>query len=246
VQYSCINTLTCSDHKPVYAIFSTEVKRIDVKQQKKIYDNLLKESDRKKNEERPRICLLTQPPELNFGPISYYQRKTLSFEIKNEGKSISSVEIDLHINDSKLNEGQICFINNHFNSQSSMTEKNLQSVLNEWIKMNRTRIYLPKPGQIFVFEVSNNFSNTNIARLNRQKHLDDILIVKCINGNDLFVNVCCDYLPTIMGVSLKVLSFLEIDKPYIEYDSDFIKNIENEIYANESQIDKCKIKFCLF
>jgi hypothetical protein len=190
--------------RPVYAIFSTEVKRVDVKQQKKIYDNLLKESDRKKNEERPRICLLTQPPELNFGPISYYQRKTLSFEIKNEGKSISSVEIDLHINDSKLNEGQICFINNHFNSQSSMTEKNLQSVLNEWIKMNRTRIYLPKPGQIFVFEVSNNFSNTNIARLNRQKHLDDILIVKCINGNDLFRHLqSCD-------ASLLVIAQIEV------------------------------------
>lgn len=240
LQYSCINTITLSDHKPVYAMLNAEVKRIDVKKQKQIYDSLLKESDRKKNEERPRISLLTQPPELNFGPLSYYQRKCMSFEIKNDGKSAASVEIDLHINNSKLNEGQICFINNHFTSKTSLTEKKLQSVLNEWIKLKRAKFDYLKPEQTFTFEVLNNFSNTNIARLNRQKHLDDILIVKCVNGNDLFVNVCCDYLPTIIGVSLKVLSVLDNDKPYIEYESEYIKNIENEIYADENRLDICK------
>ena len=242
IQYSCINTITISDHKPVYALFNVECKRIDLKKQKKIYDNLLKESDRKKNEERPRISLLTQPPELNFGEISFYQRKELNFAIKNEGLSIASVDIESHLNGPNLFEGQICFIYNHFHdfkSPISLKPKELQ-VLNEWFKIKRTKVDLIKQGQIFVFEVFNNFSNINIARLNRQRHLDDILIVKCLNGNDLFVNVCCQFVPSIMGISLKALSLLEDNKPFTEYDAEFIQNIEKKVFDIENLLDKCK------
>jgi phosphatidylinositol-bisphosphatase len=240
IQYSCINTITISDHKPVYAIFNVDCKRIDLKMQKKIYDSLLKESDRRKNEERPRICLLTQPPEVNFGELTFYQKMFLSIEMKNEGKSIASVDTELHINGPKLTDDQIYFVNNHFGSSPSITSKKLTSLLNEWFKIKRTKIDILNPGQSFIIEITNYFSNTNIARLNSQRHLDDILIIKCLNGNDLFVNICCDYVPSIMGVSLKALSCLDNDKAFKDCEHVLIKHIESEVYKSENLIDKCK------
>lgn len=83
VQYSCINTITISDHKPVYALFDMDVKKIDEKKFNKIYDSLLKDSDRKVNDEMPRISV--ENFEYRFEDCMYYDQKSLQLSVKNEG-----------------------------------------------------------------------------------------------------------------------------------------------------------------
>jgi hypothetical protein len=82
--YSCINTITISDHKPVYSILELNVKKIDFKKKQNIYDSLLKESDRMINEKMPRIKT-ESGSELNFEECMYYDAKILHLTIKNEG-----------------------------------------------------------------------------------------------------------------------------------------------------------------
>jgi hypothetical protein len=83
LQYSSINTITISDHKPVYSIFELSVRKIDLKERQKVYDELLKESDRKVNEEMPRISV--ESFEFKFGDCMYYDAKTVYLSIKNDG-----------------------------------------------------------------------------------------------------------------------------------------------------------------
>ena len=75
IQYSCINTITISDHKPVYALFDVEIKKIDENKYNKIYDNLLKEADKRSNEEMPHISI--DKYEFDFDDCMFYDQKCL-------------------------------------------------------------------------------------------------------------------------------------------------------------------------
>lgn len=237
-QYSAINMLTISDHKPVYALFNIECKKIDEVAQKRVYDRLIKESDRKQNEERPHISLLSRVPELNFGTLTFYQTKCLSFEIENDGRTVANVDNEIHINEPRLNEDEISFINNHFSRDLSINSASLAVLFHHWFKIKPHRKDRLIPGQTFKFDVCTDFSQTNILRLNRLQHLDDFVIVKCINGNDVFVNVVCDYKPTLIGISLKALSLLDENSSFNSYDTKHVKDIEQQIMKIEESLDK--------
>jgi hypothetical protein len=82
--YSCINTITISDHKPVYSVFELCVKKIDFKKKQQIYDGLLKESDRLINENMPRIKF-EGVSDIKFGDCMFYDAKVMRLAIKNDG-----------------------------------------------------------------------------------------------------------------------------------------------------------------
>ena len=67
LKYMCVNTITISDHKPVCAVFEAHTKRIDVAERDKLIQHLIKESDRKINEEMPHIvcCVSTRHHQKN-------------------------------------------------------------------------------------------------------------------------------------------------------------------------------------
>lgn len=83
VQYSCINTITISDHKPVYALFDIEVKQIDDEKYNVIYNNLLKDSDKKINDEMPRISV--DQYFCKFLNCKFYDQNSQYLTITNEG-----------------------------------------------------------------------------------------------------------------------------------------------------------------
>ncbi len=83
IQYSCINTITISDHKPVYALFDIEVKNIDEKKFNKIYDSLLKDSDKKINDQMPRISI--DQYFLKFLNCKFYDQNSEYLVVTNEG-----------------------------------------------------------------------------------------------------------------------------------------------------------------
>ena len=83
LQYSCVNTITVSDHKPVYSTFELHVKMIDYKKRQDLFNELVRRTDRKFNEELPRISI--ESFELNFGHCMYYDAKSVDLIIKNSG-----------------------------------------------------------------------------------------------------------------------------------------------------------------
>ena len=72
------------------------------------------------------------------------------------------------------------------------------------------------------------------------KHVEDFLVIKCVNGNHLFVSMSCTYKPTIMGFSCKALSTLSDTQSFEMCDQDSLCNkIEPDIREHELHADLC-------
>uniref|UniRef100_A0A914DX46 Protein kinase domain-containing protein n=1 Tax=Acrobeloides nanus TaxID=290746 RepID=A0A914DX46_9BILA len=83
--YTSVDSVLFSDHKPVAAHFFLTVKTINQKKKNAIYEEILRESDKKANELLPQITLSST--EFNFGPVYYKQPTVLILTIRNTGKS---------------------------------------------------------------------------------------------------------------------------------------------------------------
>ncbi len=99
-QYSAINTITLSDHKPVYAVFETEIKRIDIEKYDQKYNEWLKENDRRQNDEMPHIT--SSHLDYKFNNVLFYDRKHFSFTVTNTGLRLTNVDILFHGEDKWL------------------------------------------------------------------------------------------------------------------------------------------------
>jgi hypothetical protein len=212
IQYSCINTLTISDHKPVYTLFDVQVKRIDDKKFNKIYESLLKESDKRVNEEMPRISI--EKFDFDFEKCMYYDIIKKELFIKNEGMSITNVDIQFYdehmlnaINQQKSNKESELFLNKasdfHYNFHHSISSK-----AGQWIKINPQHLERIGPSSRNRIELTTDFNQNMLERFNKKQRIEDFLIIRCLNGNDLFATISCTYKPTIIGLSLKGLSTL--------------------------------------
>lgn len=216
VQYSCINTITISDHKPVYGLFDLELKKIDLKKYMKLYDEAIKKIDRRINEEMPKISL--KDWKFDFGECYYYDVKKLQMVVKNEGLTRSKVDVSFFL-EKKENSSQ-------------------------WVNVSPHQQEIFEPGSEYIVELRTSFNYTILERIIKQRKLEDYLIVRCLNGNDLFAVVTCTYKPTIIGFSIKGLSTLGANSSIETCDQkEFIDSIENEIGEFEKNLDT-KFKEC--
>jgi phosphatidylinositol-bisphosphatase len=246
IQYSSIQTITISDHKPVYGIFNVKLKQIDEVKYRKYFDLLLKESDRKQNEDRPKIKLMSEA-EINFGRLSFYQTKTLEILVKNDGLSNVSLDTYVHFVHPRDAKSTLKFEENHFgqhksdSTQSKSHSTSISTLYNQWFKVKPYKIDSFKSNSIMNIKITVDFNQYNLHRLNRRQHLEDILVIKCLGGNDLFVNIVCDYVPTIMGVSLKGLSTLtqSFDKCNL---AELFSQTEEHIKQTEMSVDTLAIE----
>jgi phosphatidylinositol-bisphosphatase len=55
--YTSSDSVTFSDHKPVISLFNLAVKKVDKNKRMKVYDELLKETDRQANNLLPQVAL---------------------------------------------------------------------------------------------------------------------------------------------------------------------------------------------
>lgn len=85
IVYASIESISFSDHKPVVAHFHLTVKTVDQKRKAAVYEEVLRESDKKTNELLPQITLSNT--EFNFGNVYYKQPSVLILTIKNTGKT---------------------------------------------------------------------------------------------------------------------------------------------------------------
>ncbi|RMZ94501.1 Type II inositol 1-4-5-trisphosphate 5 [Brachionus plicatilis] len=212
VQYSCINTITVSDHKPVYALFDLEVKKIDQKKYMKLYEDMLKESDKRINELMPHIEL--QKFEYDFGKCYFYDVKALEMVVHNKGATRSNVDI--------------LFYENKPDAKTKFAAP--------WVTFMPQHKERLEPGKDYKIEIRTCFSPKLLPKLIGQKKLEDFLIVRCLNGNDSFATVTCDYQPTLIGVSLKALTTIKDTFENVELEQ--FEKLEEKIKLYEEISDK--------
>lgn len=204
VQYSCINTITISDHKPVYALFDIDVKKINEKAFNKIYDSLLKDSDRKLNDEMPRISI--EKYDYKFQECRFYDQKSLQLIVKNDGLTRSNVDVQFY-DPNLTSDKEFDFTTDELSSEiKNQNNRSNQQKMNQWCAINPRHKERIEPGASYKIEIITNFNINVLSRFNKNPMVDDFLILRCLNGNDIFVTLSVEYKPTIIGFSLKTLS----------------------------------------
>jgi hypothetical protein len=110
----------------------------------------------------------------------------------------------------------------------------------QWVNIHPTHRERLDVDQTYNVEVTVAFNHHLLARLNKEKKLTDFLILRCMNGNDLFATVSCVYKPTIIGFSLRALSTLnESDVSFEKCDqSELVDSVENKISVFEKNAEK--------
>uniref|UniRef100_A0A914UWS9 Inositol polyphosphate-related phosphatase domain-containing protein n=1 Tax=Plectus sambesii TaxID=2011161 RepID=A0A914UWS9_9BILA len=84
LQYRSVREVKISDHKPVVALFSVTVKKIDQTAYRKVHEEAIREGDRRANEALPAVEM--DRSEFNFGQVKFLEPKVLSLVIRNTGK----------------------------------------------------------------------------------------------------------------------------------------------------------------
>uniref|UniRef100_A0AC34EZC5 Inositol polyphosphate-related phosphatase domain-containing protein n=1 Tax=Panagrolaimus sp. ES5 TaxID=591445 RepID=A0AC34EZC5_9BILA len=84
-EYSSVEKVVFSDHKPVRASFVLGSKIVNEQKKAKVYEEVLREGDKKANEMLPQIEL--SATEFNFGNVYYRSAIVRTLTIKNTGKS---------------------------------------------------------------------------------------------------------------------------------------------------------------
>lgn len=80
-----VETITVSDHKPVRAMFNLKVKKINDSGANMVYEEAIREADRRANDELPQVQLSLN--EVDFGIVNYLEPKTRVVVVQNVGKS---------------------------------------------------------------------------------------------------------------------------------------------------------------
>ena len=225
--------MTMSDHKPVYALFSTCYKKIDEAKLKKVIEKIHKETDKKMNEEMPHIALDIK--ELKFGECMYYDAKALQLSIKNDGLTRCNVEILFHDPDATTPESQSSDSNYVMRRHPTKSK-----TTNQWVSIFPQYKEKIPPNTTYNIELTTCFTNLNLATINKRRTIEDFLVIKCVNGNHLFASLSCAYKPTILGFSLKCLTSLASSQSFELCDQESLVNvIEADIQEHELHVDLC-------
>ncbi len=90
-------------------------------------------------------------------------------------------------------------------SQHQRTSQHKQS---QWCSINPHHKERLEPNSCYKIQVTTNLNQHHLKRFNKEHNIDDFLIIRCLNGNDIFVTLNCEFTPSIIGFSLKTLSSL--------------------------------------
>ncbi|KAH9511630.1 hypothetical protein DERF_010077 [Dermatophagoides farinae] len=171
-----------SDHKPVSALFESQVLLIDHQLKRKVYEDVMKKLDKVENELLPQVSIDTT--EINFGTVSFKDNSCRMLTLTNTGQSRIRYR----------------FIN----------KPNDKNFCKQWLRVTpATGMIKVKEEIIIVFEL--NFDDISMAyRFNYGlETLADTLVLSLIGGKDIFITISGDYRLSCFGCSLQTLVQLE-------------------------------------
>ncbi|KFM68462.1 Type II inositol-1,4,5-trisphosphate 5-phosphatase, partial [Stegodyphus mimosarum] len=192
-------TLLYSDHKPVSAVFESNVKVVDISKYRKIYEEVMKKLDKLENEFLPQVTL--DKLEVNFEKVHFIESKVQTITIANTGQVPVQFEFK-----KKLNDTRYC---------------------KDWLSIKPYMSFL-KPGEKCDVDLEV-FVDKRIAyKLNAGKDkIYDILVLHLEGGKDLFITVSGSYVPGCFGASLEAL--VRIPVPVSEVPVEELFELENNV-----------------
>ncbi|XP_076049020.1 type II inositol 1,4,5-trisphosphate 5-phosphatase-like isoform X2 [Oratosquilla oratoria] len=174
--------LKISDHKPVSALFMADIKVVDSRSYRKIYEEVMKKLDKLENEFLPQVAVDTT--EIIFEPVKFLQPQTKYLTIANTGQVPVQFEFI-----KKLNDSTYC---------------------KQWLNI-RPYINFIMPGDKCDISLEVLVDKRTAAQLNAGlDKLYDILVLHLEGGKDLFITINGDYERSCFGSSIEALVHMNI------------------------------------
>jgi len=192
-EYTSIEKITFSDHKPVRAVFKLATRIIDDKKRTKIYEEVLREGDRRANDLLPQIKL--SATEFKFGAVKYRSAAVQVLTIKNVGRTGTKFFFAPSHQDEGLPENWLTITPK---SSYIGTGEDIQVSLQVLVGDEEARI-ISRPGKAKVL-------------------LNCILVIRLDQGRDYFVVVEAEYQKSCFGCSFTHLRELGPRVPQNEDD----------------------------
>jgi len=169
--------LLSSDHRPVSSSFQLKIKSIVAEKRSKVYQELVKELDKKENECMPDATVSTNS--VTFSDIRYLVPSTQTISVENTGQVVARFRFI-----PKLDERKFC---------------------KSWLWVSPP-FGVMVPREKVNISLTVHVDNTSAPALNSASDkIEDILILHLENGKDYFITVTGNYLTSSFGNSLEYL-----------------------------------------
>ncbi|KAL3122896.1 hypothetical protein niasHT_010296 [Heterodera trifolii] len=165
VTYESAHQVVLSDHKPVLSTFRVQVKKVDRPRRSAIYEQLLREVDKRQNELLPQITLSNT--EFHFGTVLFDQPSLAVLTITNTGQTPT-----------------------HFSFKPARPEADR---LEEWLTITPLSSFIDVGGAVEVTLQILVFDESSCKVPKDGAELSSIIIVHLTGGRDYFIVVDAKY-----------------------------------------------------
>lgn len=174
--------LRISDHKPVSAIFDSQIRVIDKVKHRKIHEELMKKYDKLENEFLPQVMVDTT--EIIFDVLKYLEKFTKELIIANTGQVPVQFEFI-----KKLDDTNYC---------------------KDWLSIKPFTGFI-KPGETCEIKLEIFVDKKSACKLNSgEDKLYDILVLHLEGGKDIFITVTGTYERSCFGSSMEALANIPV------------------------------------
>ncbi|XP_055954801.1 type II inositol 1,4,5-trisphosphate 5-phosphatase [Patella vulgata] len=160
LRYNSHQSLCVSDHKPVSALHECNIKVIDTKKHKKVYEEVMKKLDRIENEYLPQVKLSCT--EYYFKDVKFIEPRSDKLIVSNIGQEPVTIEFIKKLDD--------------------------PSISKPWLQVTPYRSII-LPGDIVEIQLDIYVEKSTACKLNNgEDTLDDILVLHLHGGKDFFIS----------------------------------------------------------
>ncbi|CAH0382748.1 unnamed protein product [Bemisia tabaci] len=182
LSYQSHPSLRISDHKPVSAVFNSEIRFIDAQKYRKIHEEVMKKLDKLENEFLPQVTV--EQTEIVFNSVRFMEPQTKELIIANNGQVPVQFEFI-----KKLDEGHYC---------------------KDWLNIEPFMGFI-MTGEKCDIKLEIYVDKQSASKLNAgQDKLSDILVLHLKGGKDIFITVTGSYERSCFGSSLEALARISV------------------------------------
>ncbi|XP_076233114.1 oculocerebrorenal syndrome of Lowe [Calliopsis andreniformis] len=212
IAYRSHPELKISDHKPVSAIFDSQIRIIDMAKYRKIHEEVMKKLDKLENEYLPQVMVDTT--EIIFDTLKFLEPSSKELIIANTGQVPVQFEFI-----KKLGDNNYC---------------------KDWLDIKPFKGFI-KPGEKCDARFEIHVDKKSACKLNSgEDKLYDILILHLEGGKDIFITVTGTYERSCFGSSMEALVHIRVpirEIPIgrlVELENN--KNLSQEPYAVPKEV----------
>ncbi|KAL1459505.1 hypothetical protein WDU94_011477 [Cyamophila willieti] len=196
VDYKSIPSLKISDHKPVIALFNSDIRIIDMNKYRKKLEEVMKRLDKVENEFLPQV--MVDMNDFNFDTLRFLEAQSKTLIIANTGQVPVRFEFI-----KKCDDSNYC---------------------KDWLRIEPYTGFID-PGDKCDVKLVVYVDKRCASKINSgQDKISDILVLHLEGGKDLFITVQGTYERSVFGCSIETLVHLNV--PLREISPDKLKELE--------------------